>query len=170
MPCCHKHLYKNEIPHQAVCIKWFYVLFFIKEKVLISKRILFKKIATTHGKGKFSKIKGSICNISIEVAYICNISPRPTVSNGLIAVKLKRDHVYTEVMYTLNQFVYSLCTRHLIIWNRITIFLKIYLLRVTQVRTCLSCLILLKFEDNLSVSLKKCFWWQRHNQKHKWQK
>ena len=21
MPCCHKHLYKNEIPHQAVCNK-----------------------------------------------------------------------------------------------------------------------------------------------------
>ena len=54
-----------------------------------------------HGKGEFSKIKGSICNIPIEVANVCNILPRPSVSNGLIVVKLKRDlkyrgHVYFE--------------------------------------------------------------------------
>ena len=54
-----------------------------------------------HGKGEFFKIKGSICNIPIETANICNILPRPAVSNGLIVVKLKRDlknwgHVYFE--------------------------------------------------------------------------
>ena len=54
-----------------------------------------------HGKGEFSKIKGSICNIPVEAANICNILPRPAVSNGLIFVKLKRDlkyrgHVYFE--------------------------------------------------------------------------
>ena len=42
-----------------------------------------------HGKGKFAKIKGSICNILIEKGNICNILPRPANLNGLIAVKLK---------------------------------------------------------------------------------
>ena len=54
-----------------------------------------------HGKGEFSKIKGSICNVPIETADVCNILPRPAVANGLILVKLKRDlkyrgHVYFE--------------------------------------------------------------------------
>ena len=71
------------------------------EKVVISKRLFFKKITVMHGKGEFSKIKGSICNIPVEAANICNILPRPVVSNGLIVVKLKRDlkyrgHVYFE--------------------------------------------------------------------------
>ena len=57
-----------------------------------------------HGKGDFSKIKGSICNIPIEAANIYNILPRPAVSNGLIVVKLKRDlkyrgHVYLEPVH-----------------------------------------------------------------------
>ena len=105
---CHKHLNKNEIPCQAVCNK--IALdptpderknFKKLEKALISKRILFKEIAIMHGKGEFSKIKGSICKNSIETANICNILPRPTVSNGLVVVKLKRDlkykgHVYFE--------------------------------------------------------------------------
>ena len=54
-----------------------------------------------HGKGEICRIKGSICNIPIEAANICNILPRPAVSTGLIVVKLKRDlkyrgHVYFE--------------------------------------------------------------------------
>ena len=54
------------------------------EKILISKRIRFeKKIAIMHGKGGFSNIKGSICNIPIEAANICNILPRPADSNEL---------------------------------------------------------------------------------------
>ena len=105
---CHKHLIKNEISCQAVCNKMALssipdILKDLKklDKVLISKRILFKKIAMMHGKGEFSKIKGSIYNIPIEVANVCNILPRPSVSNGLIVVKLKRDlkyrgHVYFE--------------------------------------------------------------------------
>ena len=36
-----------------------------------------------HGKGEFAKIKGSICNISIETSNICNILPSPADSNGL---------------------------------------------------------------------------------------
>ena len=42
-----------------------------------------------HGIGEFAKIKGSICNISIEAANVCNVLPRPAYSNGLIVVKLK---------------------------------------------------------------------------------
>ena len=72
-------------------IKWLKILYQMSEKikkkienVLISKRILFKKIAIMHETGEFSKFKGSICNILIEPAHICNISPRPAVSNRLI--------------------------------------------------------------------------------------
>ena len=61
------------------------------EKVLIYKRILFKKIAIMHGIAVFSKIKGNICNIPIEASNICNIFSRPTVSNGLIVAKIKLD-------------------------------------------------------------------------------
>ena len=52
-----------------------------------------------HGKGEFTKNKGSICNIPIEVANICNILPRPADSNGLIVVKLKRDLKYRVYVY-----------------------------------------------------------------------
>ena len=69
------------------------------EKHLISKRIIFKKIAIMHGKGEFAKIKGSICNIPIETANICNILPRPADSNGLIVVKLKQDLKYRVHVY-----------------------------------------------------------------------
>ena len=69
------------------------------KKDLISKRIIFKKIAIMHGKGEFAKIKGSICNIPIETANICNILPRPADSNGLIVVKLKQDLKYRVHVY-----------------------------------------------------------------------
>ena len=99
---CHNHLNKNEIPCQAVCNKMALdhpipgELKDLKkfEKVLISKQILFKKIAVMHGKGEFSKSKGSICSIPIKDANICNTLPRPAVSIGLIIVKLKRDLKY----------------------------------------------------------------------------
>ena len=60
------------------------------EKALISKRTLFKKIATMYGRGEFSKIKGNLCNIQIEAANQCNILPRSEVSIGLIVVELKK--------------------------------------------------------------------------------
>ena len=47
---------------------------------------MFKKIAITHGKGEFSKIKGNICNVPIETESVCNVLPRP-INNGLIIVK-----------------------------------------------------------------------------------
>ena len=107
---CHKHHYKNDIPCQAVCNKMALdpipdELRDLKklERVLISNRLLCRKIALMHGKGEFSKIKGSICNIPVEAANICNILPRSGVSNRLIVVKLKLDpkyrgHVYFELV------------------------------------------------------------------------
>ena len=44
-----------------------------------------------HEKRELAKLKGSVCNIPIEAANICNNFPRLTNSNKLIAVKLKRD-------------------------------------------------------------------------------
>ena len=47
------------------------------ERVLVSSRILFKKIAIKP-KGKLPKIKGSLCNIPvIEVDDNCKSLPRP---------------------------------------------------------------------------------------------
>ena len=40
------------------------------KKVLISKRILFKKTTIKYGKDEFSKIKECICNIFIEAVNI----------------------------------------------------------------------------------------------------
>ena len=60
------------------------------ERVLVAKRILFKKI-TVMPKGQSPKVKGSICNIPIsEIDNNCNSLPRPADSNGVIIVKLKR--------------------------------------------------------------------------------
>ena len=33
------------------------------ETILISEKILFKKVAIMHGKGELTKLKGNICNI-----------------------------------------------------------------------------------------------------------
>ena len=64
------------------------------EKLLVSRRILFKKV-TVMPKGKPLKIKGSICNIPVsEVDVNCNMLPRPADSNGLNIVKLKRKLEY----------------------------------------------------------------------------
>ena len=57
-------------------------------KVLILKRMLFKKIEKIQGKGEFSKNKG---NIPTEAANTCNILWTPELSNWLIVVRLKRD-------------------------------------------------------------------------------
>ena len=91
---CHKLLSRNEISCQAVFSKMSLdpipdELKDLKKvaKIFISKRIIFKIIAIMHGKGEFAKIKGSICNIPIEAANICNILSGPADSNKLIVVK-----------------------------------------------------------------------------------
>ena len=40
------------------------------DKILISKRLILKKITVMHEKAQFPKIKGSICSIPIETAYM----------------------------------------------------------------------------------------------------
>ena len=91
---CHKLLSRNEISCQAVFSKMSLdpipdELKDLKKvaKIFISKRIILKKIAIMHGKGEFTKIKGSIFNIPTEAANICNILSRPADSNELIVVK-----------------------------------------------------------------------------------
>ena len=52
-----------------------------------------------HGKDKFSKIKGSTCNVPIEAANKFNILAMIAVSNRLILVELKRDFKYRRDLY-----------------------------------------------------------------------
>ena len=60
------------------------------ERVPVSKRILFKKVAIMP-KGKSPKQKGSMCNtLTDEVDFKCKLLPRPADSNGFVIVKLKR--------------------------------------------------------------------------------
>ena len=62
---------------------------------------------------KNSKITESISNILIEHANICNIFPRPVVSNRLI-IKLKGDLKY-RFMFISNQFVHTVYTKPFLI-------------------------------------------------------
>ena len=64
--------------------------------------MLLKKVSIMP-KGKFPKLKGSICNIPIESDDITNVLPLGADSNGLLIVKLKRKlsyrgHVYFEAV------------------------------------------------------------------------
>ena len=69
------------------------------EKLLISKRILFKKNLIIHRKREFAKIKEKICNISAETDTPCNVLQEPVNSNGLVLVKLKRHLRYRGYVY-----------------------------------------------------------------------
>ena len=62
------------------------------EKVLIAKK-LFKKV-TILPRGQIKKTSCTICNIPIDTANVINILPRPTNSNGLVIIKLKRKLEY----------------------------------------------------------------------------
>ena len=97
---CDKKLKKGDIPCQAVCNKlqvYGFLPFLPKlrrlEKIIISKRILFKKIAIMP-KGQSPKLKGAICNVPIETEAVCNVLPRGANCNGIVMVKLKRKLVY----------------------------------------------------------------------------
>ena len=124
-------------------------------------RILFKKIPVFHGKVDFSKIKGSVCNIPMEVENICNILPRLVVSSGLIVVKLKRDLKY-------GVHVYSELVRPHIVYQELT-YLKSYnkFYENTSITKCLSTehmikfFHLLKFKDNMRLLLKNLFLMER---------
>ena len=60
------------------------------ERVLISRRILYKKIAIMP-KGQSMKLKGAICNVPIDVDSITAVMPRPVNNNGIVIMKLKRN-------------------------------------------------------------------------------
>ena len=70
------------------------------EKVLIAKRILFKKV-TIMPKGQAPKMKGAICNVPVDTIDTTTSLPRIANNNGIVLVKLKRKleyngHVYFE--------------------------------------------------------------------------
>ena len=98
---CDKALRKNSVPCQAVGNRLNFVelpkLFqYIRrlERLLLSKRILFKKVKVMP-RGKSLNVKGSICNIPVsEVDVSCNLLPVPADINGFINVKLKRKLEY----------------------------------------------------------------------------
>ena len=86
----HSSLKKSQILGEAVSnmLKIFQVLDELKklnklECALISRRILFKKIAIMR-KGCFSKLKSSICNIPIHANKITNVLPHGAASNALV--------------------------------------------------------------------------------------
>ena len=97
---CDKKLKKNLIPEQSVKnnlgIDDFPPEFQgIRrlETVLISRRILFKKIAIMP-KGQSPKLKGCICNVPINVKDVVNTLPRQVNANDIVSVKLKRKLEY----------------------------------------------------------------------------
>ena len=104
---CGKKLKKNCIPCQAVCNLLEVCELPTKfrdiqrlERVLVARRLLFKKINIML-KGQSTKLRGSLCNIPIDLVHVCNTLPSPAGSNGIIIVKLKRNlqyrgHVYFE--------------------------------------------------------------------------
>jgi len=59
------------------------------ERVLVSKRLLFKKIVIMP-KGQSPKLKGNICNVPVEVNDKVTTLPREPTNNGFLLVKLKR--------------------------------------------------------------------------------
>ena len=63
------------------------------EKVLIAKRILFKKVAIMPC-GQMEKITGTIWNVPVDNIDVTNLLPRSADSNGLVIVKLKRKVEY----------------------------------------------------------------------------
>ena len=98
---CDKSLKKGAIPCEAV---WNKLQVFPLpqeieklnrlERVLISKRILFKKISIMP-KGQQQKIKGAICNIPVNSNAMNNVLPQAMDSNGLIFVKLKKKLIFS---------------------------------------------------------------------------
>ena len=72
------------------------------EQILVAQRIVFEKIIVMP-KGQQRKVKGAICNVSIECDEICKVLPRPPERSGIIMLKLKRKlefrgHVYFQTV------------------------------------------------------------------------
>ena len=102
---CHSKLLKNKIPAQAVCndlsicnVPERFSDIRKLEKIIISKRILFKKV-TIMPKGQAPKMKGAICNVPINAADICNVLPRGMDNNGVVRVALKKRMCFKSNVY-----------------------------------------------------------------------
>ena len=93
-----------------------------------------------HQKGTFSKIKGSVSNVPIEATFICNILHMPTVFNGSVVVKWKRNFKYMGHLY----FEWS---RQHIIYD-VLAYLKIYNI---SIENKLPCEYLLRFSDIVKI-------------------
>ena len=98
---CNKSLKKKFIPCQAISNildinfspKEFESIHKL-ERMLVSRRILFKKLVTMP-KGKLPNTKVSLCNNPVNDVYDnCRSLPRPADSTGLLIVKLKRKAEY----------------------------------------------------------------------------
>ena len=65
----------------------------ILEKILVSKQLLFKKVAIMP-KGQSPKIKGSVCNVPVEIMDVSTLLSKQANSNGLVIIKLKKKLEY----------------------------------------------------------------------------
>ena len=102
---CHTYLIKGRIPAQAVCNKL--EIFDVPEhfndlrlleKVLIARRLLFKKVLTMP-RGEFRKIHGTICNLPLDSPDVVTKLPRGNDSNSIVILKLKRKLEYKGSVY-----------------------------------------------------------------------
>ena len=88
LPCqaVHNKLDLQQIPDELTALNRL-------ERVLISRRLLFKKVVIMP-KGQAPKMKGAICNVPIETDQVCNILPRDANSSGFVLIRLKRKLSY----------------------------------------------------------------------------
>ena len=63
------------------------------EKVLIAKRLSFKKV-TIMPSDQMLKIFGTICNVPVDTVEVTDLLPHSADSNGIVYVKLKRKLEY----------------------------------------------------------------------------
>ena len=102
---CDTYLIKGRIPAQAVCNKLenfdvpeHFNDLRLLEKVLIARRLLFKKILTMP-RGEFRKIRGTICNLPLDSPDVVTELPRGNDSNSIVILKLKRKLEYKGIVY-----------------------------------------------------------------------
>ena len=67
----------------------------ILEKIRVSKRLLFKKVAIIP-KGQSPKIKGSVCNVPVEIMDVSTLLPR----QALCALKVRSAN-YRKFAYSI---------------------------------------------------------------------
>ena len=97
---CNLKLKKGKVPCQAVCYKLAVSCLPEQfksvrklERFLISKRLLFKKVKIMP-KGQSPKLKGALCNISVEHVDVSSLLSRLADSKGLVTAKMKKKLEY----------------------------------------------------------------------------